>query len=127
MIGAVLGGLGVCIGAFGAHALQDRLSEYSLGIFETAVQYHFYHALALIAYGLFSERHEATAPSWPAVAFISGVIVFSGSLYALALTDIKILGAITPIGGLAFIVGWVGFAVAAAKGPSDQSSAGSGQ
>lgn len=106
-IAAVLGGLGVAIGAFGAHGLKQRLSDPELlAIFETGVRYHFYHALALLAMatmpGLWVSRW-APAAGW---AFTVGVVVFSGSLYALALTNIRVLGAITPIGGVAFIVGW---------------------
>ncbi len=105
---ASLGGmLAVAFGAFGAHALRDRLDEYSLRVFETAVQYHFYHSLALLAVGVIalSQPHTVMLKSagW---LFTLGILVFSGSLYLLALTGTKWLGAITPLGGLAFIAGW---------------------
>ena len=105
---ASLGGmLAVAFGALGAHALRDRLDEYSLRVFETAVQYHFYHSLALLAVGVIalSQPHTVMLKSagW---LFTLGILVFSGSLYLLALTGTKWLGAITPLGGLAFIAGW---------------------
>lgn len=105
---ASLGGmLAVTFGAFGAHALRDRLDDYSRGVFETAVQYHFYHALALLAVGIIALNQPHTvmlkSAGW---LFLIGTVVFSGSLYVLALTGIKWLGAITPFGGLAFIAGW---------------------
>ena len=113
-LAGILGGLGVVIGAFGAHGLKQRLSDPELmAIFETGVRYHFYHALALLAMtaipGLWVSRW-ATAAGW---SFVFGVAVFSGSLYALALTNVRVLGAITPIGGVAFIVGWVCLVMAA--------------
>lgn len=106
-IAAVLGGLGVAIGAFGAHGLKQRLSDPELlAVFETGVRYHFYHTLALLAMtaisGLWVSRW-ATVAGW---AFVLGVVIFSGSLYVLALTNLRMLGAVTPIGGVAFIVGW---------------------
>ncbi|PLW70964.1 DUF423 domain-containing protein [Pseudohalioglobus lutimaris] len=105
---AALGGmLAVTFGAFGAHALRSRLDDYSIGVFETAVQYHFYHSLALLAVGVIALSQPQTvllkSAGW---LFLIGIIVFSGSLYVLALTGIKWLGAITPFGGLAFIAGW---------------------
>ena len=115
-LGALSGLLAVTFGAFGAHALRGRLDDYAMGVFETAVQYHFYHALALVAVGLLALHHPHTAllrsSGW---LFVLGLVVFSGSLYALSLTGIKWLGAITPLGGLAFIAGWACFAVAGWK------------
>lgn len=116
-LAALLGGLAVALGAFGAHALEARISAQLLQTFETGVRYHFYHALALIAV-------VAAVARWPhatlAVAagwlFVAGIVVFSGSLYLLALTGIRWLGAITPIGGVAFIAGWVCLALAAWRG-----------
>lgn len=114
-IAAVLGGLAVAFGAFGAHGLKERLAG-NMEIFETAVRYHFYHALVLLALGfappaLWSGR-LAPAAAW---ALVFGVLLFSGSLYALALTNIRWLGAITPIGGLGFIAGWALIALAAGR------------
>ena len=116
-LGALAGLLAVALGAFGAHALRGRLDEYARGVFETAVQYHFYHALALALVGVLLLSQPATAllksSGW---LFLIGIAVFSGSLYLLAITGIKWLGAVTPLGGLAFIAGW-GFLAAAAWKP----------
>ena len=102
----------VILGAFGAHALKDRLDEYSLGVFETAVQYHFFHSLALLAVGIIALNQAPhvllRSSGW---LFFLGIIVFSGSLYILSMTGMKWLGAITPLGGLAFIAGWACLAV----------------
>lgn len=112
-IAGVVGALGVILGAFGAHGLKERLSEDLLITYEVGVRYHMYHALALFATAMFASAHNANAwltrACW---AWLFGVVVFSGSLYALALTNILWLGAITPIGGVAFILGWA-FVVAA--------------
>lgn len=113
MVGAVFGALAVMIGAFGAHALKESLSAYEMGVFNTGSHYHFYHALALISYGVYGKGREL--PSWPAWSFAFGILIFSGSLYCLAIFHAPKLGMITPIGGLAFIVGWIGFALAAYK------------
>ena len=107
-IASIFGGLSVGAGAFASHALKYKLSERALEIFETAARYQMYHALALLLVALLINQTESSQPSlviagW---AFIIGIVVFSGSLYALSLTDIKVLGAITPLGGLAFIIGW---------------------
>lgn len=107
-IASIFGGLSVGAGAFASHALKDKLSERGLEIFETAARYQMYHALALLLVALLINQTASSQPSlviagW---AFIIGIIIFSGSLYALSLTDIKVLGAITPVGGLAFIIGW---------------------
>lgn len=118
-IAAVLAGLAVAGGAFGAHALKDQLTEKALGIFETGVKYQMYHALALFGVAILLSQVE-TLPSnlltITGIAFIAGIAIFSGSLYALSFTGIKILGAITPIGGVAFMVGWGCLALAALKG-----------
>ena len=114
--GAVLCGLGVVLGAFGAHGLRDRLAADMLAVFETGVRYHLIHALGLLAVAWAASR-------WPNVwvgaagwLFLVGVIVFSGSLYLLAVTGARWLGAITPIGGLCLTVGWVVLAVGALRG-----------
>jgi uncharacterized membrane protein YgdD (TMEM256/DUF423 family) len=124
MVGALSGALSVITGAFGAHALRSRLSERSMEIYQTACHYQITHALALIGVGLWA-AHLAQAGQSPVCslsfagwAFTIGTVLFSGSLYALALTDVKILGAITPLGGVGFILGWVAFAVSAWKAVS---------
>lgn len=116
--GAINGFLAVAFGAFGAHALKERLSEKYLAIWETAVQYQMFHALALIAIGiLMSSKLLGSVSSLNTAGYLmlAGIILFSGSLYVLSLTGIGILGAITPIGGVAFLVGWIMIIVAAAK------------
>jgi uncharacterized membrane protein YgdD (TMEM256/DUF423 family) len=104
-IGAVLALLGVALGAFGAHALKARLAPEALAVWNTAVLYHLVHALALFALGLFAKSAEADLRlgGW---LLLAGVLIFSGSLYALALSGIKVLGAVTPLGGLCFLAGW---------------------
>ena len=106
-LGALCGLLAVAFGAFGSHALRNRLDDYALRIFETAVQYQFFHSLALLAVGILLLRAPdlalLRASSW---LFVIGILLFSGSLYALSLTGIRLLGAVTPLGGLAFIAGW---------------------
>lgn len=114
-IAAILGGLSVAGGAFGAHALREKISERSLEIFDTGTRYQMYHALALLIVALLLSRTESppatlVASGW---LFIIGIVIFSGSLYALSLTGVKSLGAIAPIGGAAFIAGWGALAIAA--------------
>lgn len=112
LVGAVYGLLGVVLGAFGAHALRDRLSADMLRVWETAVQYQFWHALALLAVGMLALRFAGgwlTASGW---CFALGVLVFSGSLYALSFSGVRMLGAITPIGGGLLIAGWACLLVA---------------
>ncbi|WP_072622853.1 DUF423 domain-containing protein [Spirulina major] len=114
-IAAILGGLSVMGGAFGAHALNDQFSEKALAIFETGIKYQMYHALALLLVALLLGRAEAgqgwlTVTGW---AFVAGVVVFSGSLYALSFSGINWLGAITPLGGVGLMIGWGCLAVAA--------------
>ena len=108
MIGALGGMLGVGLGAFGAHALRSRFDSYTMGVFETAVQYQFYHSLALLAVGTLLLNHpESLWLKASAIAFVAGMLIFSGSLYVLSFTGLKWLGAITPLGGLGFIGGWL--------------------
>lgn len=113
-LGALFGALAVAAGAFGAHALRARLEPRDLEVFETAARYQVYHALALfaVAWALGSNRQWALAAGW---LFVAGVVVFSGSLYALVLTGQRWLGAVTPLGGVAFILGWVCLGVAVVK------------
>jgi uncharacterized membrane protein YgdD (TMEM256/DUF423 family) len=115
-IGAVWGFLAVTMGAFGAHGLKDRLVELGqTANFQTAAQYHMYCALALVAVGLLVlSGRQCTAASVAGWAFLAGSLIFSGSLYLLAVTGLRWLGAITPIGGVAMLVGWAALAVAAA-------------
>jgi uncharacterized membrane protein YgdD (TMEM256/DUF423 family) len=113
--GAVLGFLGVGLGAFGAHGLKDLLAKLGTSAtFQTAVQYQMYHAAAILAVGLLcltgNCRPGVNVAGW---AFLAGVVIFSGSLYVLSVTGMKWLGAITPFGGVAFLVGWLALAVAA--------------
>lgn len=114
-IASILGGLSVAAGAFASHALKEKLTERAAEIFETGARYQMYHALALLLVALLLSRAEAPQLTLVAAgyAFIIGVILFSGSLYALSLTGIKWLGPITPLGGVAFLVGWGCLAVAA--------------
>lgn len=108
ILGALGGLLGVAFGAFGAHALRSRFDDYAMGIFETAVQYQFYHSLGLVLLALLLLQFPGSLLLRCSVlGFSLGILVFCGSLYALSFTGIKWLGAITPLGGLAFIVGWV--------------------
>lgn len=106
-LGAAYGFLAVGLGAFGAHALKARLTPDLLAVWRTAVEYHFYHALALLAVGLLARQLPPSgALNASGVCFALGVLLFSGSLYALALSGVRVLGAITPLGGVLFLVGW---------------------
>jgi len=109
-IGALYGFLGVALGAFGAHGLRARLSADALAIWKTAVDYQFYHALALLLVGLWAMQQPARALNVAGTCFALGVVLFSGSLYALALSGVRVLGAITPLGGLLFLCGWLSLA-----------------
>jgi uncharacterized membrane protein YgdD (TMEM256/DUF423 family) len=105
--GALFAGLGVLIGAFGAHQLKPMLTEMGRAeTFELAVRYQFYHAFALLITGILM-KHGMIKLKWAGICFAGGILFFSGSLYALCFTGVKILGAITPIGGVLFIVGWI--------------------
>lgn len=112
-VGALMGFVGVGLGAFGAHGLKGRLSPDMLAVFETGVRYQMYHALALLALGAMMTRLEGRAVVVAGWSFTAGILIFSGSLYALALTGVTMLGAITPIGGVAFLAGWIALAIAA--------------
>ncbi len=106
-LGAVSAFVAVAAGAFGAHGLRDRLTPEMLAVFETGARYQFYHALALIAVAWAARTFPGRASRVAGWLFAIGTLVFSGSLYALALTGVRALGAITPIGGAAFLAGWV--------------------
>ena len=116
IFGAAFGLLGVALGAFGAHALKETLAPDMLANFETGVRYQMYHAMALLAVAWAVTRWPGgltTAAGW---LFIAGIVIFSGSLYLLSITGVRWLGAITPIGGVAMIAGWVCLIVAALRG-----------
>jgi len=115
-LAALSGMLAVTFGAFGAHALRSRLDEHALSVFQTAVQYHFYHSLALLAVGVIALSQPQTALLRSSgYLFVVGIVVFSGSLYLLSMSGLRWLGAITPLGGLAFIAGWGCLAAASWK------------
>jgi uncharacterized membrane protein YgdD (TMEM256/DUF423 family) len=117
LLASVFSGLAVALGAFGAHALNDRLSESLLNTFEIGVRYQFYHALALVAVVVAMNRWpNAGLAIWAGWLFVAGIVIFSGSLYLLVLTGQRWLGAITPIGGVAFIAGWAILAWVAWRG-----------
>lgn len=116
-LGSLFGGLGVALGAFGSHLLRGRLPADLLANFETGVRYQMYHALALLAVAWAAGRWVGT--SLPAVAgwaFVAGILLFSGSLMIMALTGMRWLGAVTPLGGTAFVVGWLCLLIAAWRG-----------
>ncbi len=106
IIGAVCGLLAVAIGAFGAHALRDSLDAYAKGIYDTAVQYQMFHATALLVVGLLLVARPELGLALSGWAFLLGIVLFSGSLYLLAVTGTKAWGAVTPFGGLSFLLGW---------------------
>ncbi|HYF38222.1 MAG TPA: DUF423 domain-containing protein [Gemmatimonadales bacterium] len=107
LLGALSALISVAAGAFGAHALRHRLPAEALTVFETAARYQMYHALALLGTAWAASRWPGTLPVWAGWCFVVGTLVFCGSLYALALTGIRWLGAVTPIGGVAFLMGWL--------------------
>lgn len=108
LFASVLGAVSVMIGAFGAHALKATLEANGrLDTFETAVKYQFYHTLALLAIGLLMYKISDKLLEYAGLSMIGGILIFSGSLYILCITGIRWLGAITPIGGLLMIIGWV--------------------
>jgi uncharacterized membrane protein YgdD (TMEM256/DUF423 family) len=111
-LGAINGGIAVAAGAFGAHGLRERISQHSLEVFETGVRYQMFHALAMILCAVIATSGARTA-GW---LFQGGIALFSGSLYLLALTETKWLGAITPIGGLSFLAGWAALAWSGLRG-----------
>ena len=112
VLGALFGALGVALGAFVAHGLKDRVEESSIAIWETAASYQMWHALALLVVAWVVSEGTSTAARVSGIAFTVGILVFSGSLYVLVLSGQKWLGAVTPLGGLAFIVGWISLAMA---------------
>jgi uncharacterized membrane protein YgdD (TMEM256/DUF423 family) len=116
LLGSINAALAVGLGAFGAHGLRGKLSEDLLGTYQTGVQYHFYHALGLFAVALVASLlPESTLVKWSGWLMFAGIILFSGSLYVLSVTGIRWLGAITPLGGVAFISAWLLLALAVLK------------
>jgi uncharacterized membrane protein YgdD (TMEM256/DUF423 family) len=116
LLGSINGLVAVALGAFGAHVLKARLSTDMLSVFQTGVQYQMYHALALILVAVLSNQFSNSgAVHWSGWLFFVGILLFSGSLYALSLSGVKVLGAITPLGGVAFLAGWIMLALAAFK------------
>ena len=105
-LGAAFAFLAVMLGAFGAHALKDSLSPYSLSIYHTATDYQMWHAIGLIIIGALHQQNPSRMLLKAGAFMLAGIVIFSGSLYALSLSDIKILGAITPIGGVSFLIAW---------------------
>jgi len=114
-LGAISAGISVAAGAFGAHALRARLTPGDLAIYETAARYEMYHALALVAVALVLERWPGALAQWAGWLFVAGTCIFSGSLYLLVLSGQRWLGAVTPIGGVAFLAGWTCLALHAAR------------
>jgi len=114
-VGAAAMFLAVASGAFGAHGLRQRLTPEMLAVFEVGVRYHVYHALALVAVAWVADRNPGSLAQASGWAFVLGIAVFSGSLYLLSLTGVRWLGAITPVGGVAFLAGWVLLFLAASR------------
>ncbi|AWP38613.1 DUF423 domain-containing protein [Heyndrickxia coagulans] len=115
-LGAINACISVALGAFGAHGLKGIMDQKYLDIWETGVRYEMYHALGLIAIGILSGTLKSSALlSWSGWLMLIGIVLFSGSLYVLSLTKISVLGAITPIGGVAFLASWILLAIAAVK------------
>lgn len=117
MIGGITMALAVMLGAFGAHGLESSISAEMIDIFQTGVSYHFYHAIGLLIVGLVTFHvPDSGLLKWSGWFMVAGITIFSGSLYLLSLSGIRWLGAITPIGGLCFIIAWILFTLAVWKG-----------
>lgn len=117
LLGAANAALAVLLGAFGAHSLKTHLAADMMAVYQTSLQYHLFHALGLLAVGFASEQMGNSAwLRWSGWLMLAGIVIFSGSLYVLSTTGWKWLGAVTPLGGIAFIAAWVLFAVAVMKG-----------
>jgi len=115
IIGALSGAIGVAAGAFGAHALKARVEPRMLEVFETGARYQMYHAIAMLAAAWIVTRFPGSLANASGWLFLAGTVLFSGSLYAMTLTGVRALGAITPLGGVCFIAGWVCIALAAMR------------
>ncbi len=105
--GAVMAGIAILLGAFGAHGLKNKITADYLIVFDTGVKYHFYHSLGLIIIGMLAFHFPSEPLNIPSIFFVAGICLFSGSLYVLSITGLKWVGAITPVGGLSFIIGWI--------------------
>ncbi len=116
IMAAISGFLCVALGAFGAHALRNVLDSYSRGIYEKAVHYQMFHSVALLVAGILQSYYPQSSFAGAAWSFLFGIVLFSGSLYLLALTGVKWWGAVTPFGGLAFLLGWAWLAYALMRG-----------
>ena len=117
LLGAANAALAVLLGAFGAHSLKTHLSADMMAVYQTGLQYHLFHALGLLAVGFaLKQIGDSVWLRWSGWLMLAGIVIFSGSLYVLSATGWKWLGAVTPLGGLSFIVAWVLFAVAATRG-----------
>jgi uncharacterized membrane protein YgdD (TMEM256/DUF423 family) len=116
VVGSLSALLAVALGAFAAHGLRSRLSTEMLGVFEVGVRYHLYHALALLAVAWASTRWPGGAVTAPGWLFVVGIVVFAGSLYLLSISGLRWLGAITPVGGVAFLAGWAALAYGVGSG-----------
>lgn len=115
VIAAVSGMLAVMLGAFGAHVLKNMISTEMLEVYKTGNQYHFYHTFALLTVGILMKFSSSKALNWSAYLFATGIVLFSGSLYVMAISGIKALGIITPFGGVIWIAGWILLAVHCTK------------
>lgn len=115
LVAALNGALAVAAGAFGAHALQGKLDAHSLQVWETGARYQMYHALAIGLAAVMARNAASATPNLAAAFFLAGIVLFSGSLYLLAITGIRGLGIVTPFGGLCFLVGWGVLAYAATR------------
>jgi uncharacterized membrane protein YgdD (TMEM256/DUF423 family) len=113
--GAIFMALAVMLGAFGAHALKTQLSPEMMQVYKTGVEYQFYHALGLLLVGLIGFQVKSEYIKWSGILIGIGIILFSGSLYVLSLTGIKVVGAVTPFGGVSFILGWIFLVIAIQK------------
>lgn len=119
ILGALNAFVSIALGAFGAHGLKDKLSAHYMDIYHTGVQYHMMHAIGLILVGILSEKLAQTQSGlmgWAGWLMFAGIIFFSGSLYILSITKVNVLGAITPIGGVLFLISWILVVVAVARG-----------
>lgn len=114
-IGAFLAALSVIFGAFGAHGLKGKITPDLLEIYETASHYFILHAIAVMLYGFFIHATKRQGKPWPAQLFLAGIAIFCGSLYLIVLTKVRTFGMITPLGGLSFILAWIGFGLHARK------------
>ncbi|GAA0436051.1 DUF423 domain-containing protein [Lentibacillus halophilus] len=116
MLGAINGFLAVALGAFGAHGLEGKVSEKALGTWEKAVNYQMFHTMAMLAVGLLLAKWQTGGLMWAGWMFFIGIILFSGTLYIYSVTGAKTFAMITPIGGVAFLIGWVLLGYAVMKG-----------